>query len=144
MEKIYPVELNMFKENVIYGLQKILLDNFSRNFYIWSAIMNGACMQKIKIGHQTKFLILLFSYIINPYSRALIRFRSQIVAWLQRRHSDVYLTNMRSDDEYKERLFVIIFRWSSWEGSLLFLRENFVKFSTAFKARSHKNIYPQW
>ena len=46
MEKIYLVELNIFKENAIYGLQKILLDNFSRNFYIWSAIMNGACMQK--------------------------------------------------------------------------------------------------
>ena len=29
MEKIYPVELNIFKENAIYGLQKILLDNFS-------------------------------------------------------------------------------------------------------------------
>ena len=46
MEKIYPVELNIFKENVIYGLQKILLDNFSWNFYIWSAIVNGVCMQK--------------------------------------------------------------------------------------------------
>ena len=55
MEKIYPVELNIFKENAIYGLQKILLDNFSRNFYIWSAIVNGACMQKIKIGPKTKF-----------------------------------------------------------------------------------------
>ena len=31
MEKIYLVELNIFKENAIYGLQKILLDNFSRN-----------------------------------------------------------------------------------------------------------------
>ena len=28
MEKIYPVELNIFKENAIYDLQKILLDNF--------------------------------------------------------------------------------------------------------------------
>ena len=46
MEKIYLVELNIFKENVIYGLQKILLDNFSLNFYIWSAIVNGACMRK--------------------------------------------------------------------------------------------------
>ena len=27
--EIYPVELNIFKENAIYGLQKILLDNFS-------------------------------------------------------------------------------------------------------------------
>ena len=55
MEKIYLVELNIFKENAIYGLQKILLDNFSRDFYIWSAIVNGACMQKINIGRQTKF-----------------------------------------------------------------------------------------
>ena len=26
-----------------------------RNFYIWSAIVSGACMQKIKIGHRTNF-----------------------------------------------------------------------------------------
>ena len=31
IEKIYLVELNIFKENAIYGLQKILLDNFSQN-----------------------------------------------------------------------------------------------------------------
>ena len=43
MEKIYLVELNIFKENAIYGLQKILLDNFSRNFYIWSAIVVREC-----------------------------------------------------------------------------------------------------
>ena len=49
------MELNIFKENAFYGLQKILLDNFSRNFYIWSAIVNGMCMQKIKIGHRAKF-----------------------------------------------------------------------------------------
>ena len=54
-EKSYLVELNIFKENSFYGLQKILLDNFSRNFYIWSAIVNGACMQKIKMGHWAKF-----------------------------------------------------------------------------------------
>ena len=54
-EKSYLVELNIFKENAFYGLQKILLDNFSRNFYIWSAIVNGMCMQKIKIGHRAKF-----------------------------------------------------------------------------------------
>ena len=54
-EKSYLVELNIFKENAFYGLQKILLDNFSRNFYIWSAIGNGTCMQKIKIGHPAKF-----------------------------------------------------------------------------------------
>ena len=46
-EKIYLVELNMFKENAFYGFQKILLDNFPRNFYIWSTIVNGTCMQKI-------------------------------------------------------------------------------------------------
>ena len=55
MEKMYLVELNIFKENAIYGLQENLLDNFLWNFYIWSAIMNGACMQKIKIGHRAKF-----------------------------------------------------------------------------------------
>ena len=54
-EKSYLVELNIFKENAFYGLQKILLDNFPRNFYIWSAIVNGTCMQKIKIGHRAKF-----------------------------------------------------------------------------------------
>ena len=32
MEKIYQVELNIFKENAIYDLQKILLDNFSETF----------------------------------------------------------------------------------------------------------------
>ena len=54
MEKIYLVELIIFKENAIHGLQDILLDNFSRNFYNWSAIVNGACMQKVKIGHRVK------------------------------------------------------------------------------------------
>ena len=34
MEKSYLVELKIFKENAIYGLQKYLLDNFARNFYI--------------------------------------------------------------------------------------------------------------
>ena len=36
MEKIYVpvVELNIFKENAFYGLQKIPSDNFPRNFYI--------------------------------------------------------------------------------------------------------------
>ena len=41
MEKRYQVELNTFKENAICGLQKILLDNFPWNFYIWSTIVNG-------------------------------------------------------------------------------------------------------
>ena len=54
-EESYLVELNIFKENAFHGLQKILLDNFSRNFYIWSAIVNGMCMQKIKIGHRANF-----------------------------------------------------------------------------------------
>ena len=55
MEKIYLVELTIFNEHGIYGLQEILLDNIPRNFYISSAIVNGVCMQKIKIGHQAKF-----------------------------------------------------------------------------------------
>ena len=61
MEKIYLVELNIFKENVFHGLQKIPLDNFSRNFYIWSAIVSGACRQKIKIGHRANFRAILRS-----------------------------------------------------------------------------------
>ena len=55
MEKIHLVELNKLKENAIYALQEILLDNFPRDFYIWSAMVNGACMQKIKITYQAKF-----------------------------------------------------------------------------------------
>ena len=34
MEKSYLEELNIFKENVVYGLQKILLSNFARNFEV--------------------------------------------------------------------------------------------------------------
>jgi len=55
MEKIYLVELNVFTENAIYGLQENLRDYFLRNFYIWSAIVNCARMQKISIGHRAKF-----------------------------------------------------------------------------------------
>ena len=55
MEKIYLVELNKVKENALHGLQKIPLDNFPRNIYIWSAIVCGACMQKLKIGHRANF-----------------------------------------------------------------------------------------
>ena len=55
MEKNYLVELNIFKENAFHGLQKIPLDNFPRNFYIWSAIVSGACIQKIKIGRRANF-----------------------------------------------------------------------------------------
>ena len=55
MEKIYLVELNIFKENAFHGLQNIPLDNFPRNFYICSAIVSGACMQKLKIGHRANF-----------------------------------------------------------------------------------------
>ena len=55
LEKIYLVELNTFKENAIYGLREILLDNFPQNVYIWSVIVNDASMQKIKIGHRANF-----------------------------------------------------------------------------------------
>ena len=55
MEKMYLVELNIFKENAFHGLQKIPLDNFPQNLYIWSAIVSGACMHKIKIGHRANF-----------------------------------------------------------------------------------------
>ena len=33
-EKSCVVELNIFKENLFYGLHKILLDNLPRNFYL--------------------------------------------------------------------------------------------------------------
>ena len=54
-EKSYLVELDIFKENAFYGLQKSLLNNFSRSCYIGSAIVNGTCMQTIKIGLRAKF-----------------------------------------------------------------------------------------
>ena len=44
-----------FTENMFYGLQKILHDNFLPNFNICKAIVNGKCMQKFKIGHPAKF-----------------------------------------------------------------------------------------
>ena len=55
MEKHYLVEWTVYKGNAFDGFQKFLLDNFPRNFNIWSAIMNGTCMQKIKIGHRANF-----------------------------------------------------------------------------------------
>ena len=55
IEKSYQVEWNIFWKNATYSLQKIPLDNFLRNFYIWSANVSSACMQKIKIGHRAKF-----------------------------------------------------------------------------------------
>ena len=45
----------IYLKNALYGLQKILLDKFTWNFYIWCAIVNDACMQKIKIGHRANF-----------------------------------------------------------------------------------------
>ena len=77
-EKIYLVEFNIFKENAFYDLlqeptclQKIVPDNFSRNFYIWSAIVNGTCMQNIKIGHRAKFRAKhkCFSHILFRFAR---------------------------------------------------------------------------
>ena len=74
MEKIYLVELNIFKENTFHGLQKIPLDNFPQNFYIWSTIVSGACMQKIKIGHRANFWAKnkCFRHILFPV-RAILR-----------------------------------------------------------------------
>ena len=70
MEKIYLVELNIFKENAFHGLQKIPLDNFPRHFYISSAIASGACMQKIKIGHRRE----TFELKTNVFGRFYFRF----------------------------------------------------------------------
>ena len=55
MKKIYLVERNISLKNALYGLLKILLDKFPWNFYVGSAIVNDACMQKIKIGHRANF-----------------------------------------------------------------------------------------
>ena len=43
----------MHRKKAFYSLQKIVLDNFPRNFV--STIMNDTCVQKIKVGHQAKF-----------------------------------------------------------------------------------------
>ena len=49
------MEFNISLKSALYGLQKILLDEFPWNVYIWSAIVTDACMQNIKIGHQANF-----------------------------------------------------------------------------------------
>ena len=72
MKKIYLVEFNISLKNALYGLQKILLETW--NFYIWSAIVNDACMQKIKIGHRANFRAKYkcFTQILFPV-RAILR-----------------------------------------------------------------------
>ena len=74
MKKIYLVEFNISLKNALYGLQKILLDKFPWNFYIWSAIVNEACMQNIKIGHRANFRAKYkcFSQVLFPV-RAILR-----------------------------------------------------------------------
>ena len=87
MEKIYLVELNIFKENAFYGLQKIPLDNFLRNIYIWSAIVNGVCMQKVKLGNRANFRARnkCFPQILFPVCAILrsINFRCAILILIQ-------------------------------------------------------------
>ena len=74
MKKNYLVEFNISLKNALYRLQKILLDKFPWNFYIWSAIVNDACMQKIKIGHRANFRAKYkcFPHILFPV-RAILR-----------------------------------------------------------------------
>ena len=55
MTKSYLVEFKIHRKMAYYSLQKIVLDRFPRNFFIYSAIVNDECMQKIKIGHCAKF-----------------------------------------------------------------------------------------
>ena len=59
---------------VYYSLQKIELDKFPRNFFIWSAIVNDTYMQKIKIGHRAKFWDRdnFFPQVLFPF-RAILR-----------------------------------------------------------------------
>ena len=52
MEKSYPVGSNIFKESAFYGLQKIILDNIPRNFYIEVAWYLRA---KFMTGYRAKF-----------------------------------------------------------------------------------------
>ena len=69
MEKNYRVELNIFKENAIYGLQEILLDNSPGNFYIWSAIvMVRECKKSRYVIRQN------FELEINILRRSYFRF----------------------------------------------------------------------
>ena len=74
MEKVTSRIKNIFKENALYGLQKILLDNFHRNVYIWSAIVNGTCTQKFKIGLKTNIFRRLYFRFTQFY--AALNFRS--------------------------------------------------------------------
>ena len=54
MTKSYLVEFKIHRKMAYYSLQKIVLDRFPRNFFIY-AIVNDTRMQKIKIGHRAKF-----------------------------------------------------------------------------------------
>ena len=74
MEKVTSRINNLFKENALYGLQKILLDNFHRNVYIWSAIVNGTCTQEFKIGLKTNIFRRLYFRFTQFY--AALNFRS--------------------------------------------------------------------
>ena len=62
-----------------YSLQKIVLDRFPRNFFIWSAIVNDTCMQKIKIGHRAKFRDrdIFFPQVLFPFRAILPRIFKQ-------------------------------------------------------------------
>ena len=51
----YLVEFEIHRKMAYYSLQKIVLDRFPRNIFIYSAIVNDTCMQKMKIGHRAKF-----------------------------------------------------------------------------------------
>ena len=52
MTKRCLVEFKIHRKEAFYIFQKIVRDNFARNFFIQSAIVNDTCTQKIKIGHR--------------------------------------------------------------------------------------------
>ena len=75
MTKSYLVEFNTLRKIAFFSLQKIVLDKFPQNVFIWSAIVKDTCMQKINIGHRTKFRDKdkFFSQVLFPVRSILLR-----------------------------------------------------------------------
>ena len=55
MTKSYLTDFKMQRKKAFYGLQKIVLDSFPRNFPVRNAIVNDACKPKNKIGPWKKY-----------------------------------------------------------------------------------------
>ena len=55
MTKSNLADFKMQRKKAFYGLQKIVLDSFPRNFSVRNAITNDACKPRNKIGPRTKY-----------------------------------------------------------------------------------------